>query len=243
MDTWLDANRALWNELVGVHVRAPGTYDLDSFKAGRSTLHSVEVDEVGDVQGKRLLHLQCHFGMDTLSWARRGAHAVGADFSSEAIALAQQLSTEMEVLAKFVCSNIYELPGQLDGEFDIVFTSYGILCWLPDLHGWAEVVSRFLARYGFFYIVEEHPAGNVFTECDGELITGEPYFDVGPFVETSDGSYADPTAVLRNKTSHEWQHPLADIINALIGAGTARRVLARVLVLHVPEAALDGKGR
>jgi len=219
MDTWLEANRALWDELVGVHIRARGTYDIDGFRAGSSTLRAVEVDEVGDVQGKRLLHLQCHFGMDTLSWARRGAQVVGADFSSEAISLARQLSAEVAVPADFVCSNIYELPGKLEGEFDIVFTSHGILCWLPDLHGWAEVIAHFLAPGAFFYIVEQHPAGNVFTDRDGELVAGEPYFDVGPFVETSDGSYADRTAVLQNKTSHEWQHPLSDIINALIGVG------------------------
>lgn len=219
MDTWLAQNRALWDELVGVHVRAPKAYDVESFKAGRSTLRSVEVEEVGDVQDKRLLHLQCHFGMDTLSWARRGARAVGADFSSEAIALARQLSTELEIPAEFVCSNIYELPSNLDGEFDIVFTSYGVLCWLPDLQGWAQVIGHFLASGGFFYIVEQHPTGNIFTERDGELVPGEPYFDIGPFVETTDGSYADRSAVLQNKTSHEWQHPLSAIINALVDAG------------------------
>lgn len=219
METWLEANRALWDELVGVHMRTPGTYDIDSLRAGRSTLHSIELDEVGDVRGKRLLHLQCHFGMDTLSWARRGALVVGADFSSEAVKLAQQLSTEIGMTAEFVCSNIYELPSYLDGEFDIVFTSYGILCWLPDLRGWADVIAHFLTPGGFFYIVEQHPAGNVFAEQGGELVAAEPYFDVGPFVETTDGSYADRTAVLRSKTSHEWQHPLSDVINALVGAG------------------------
>jgi SAM-dependent methyltransferase len=202
-----------------VHVGTPGTYDIKSFKAGRSTLRSVELDEVGDVSGKRLLHLQCHFGMDTLSWARRGAIAVGADFSPEAVGLAKQLSTEVGLPAEFVCSNIYELPSHLEGDFDIVFTSYGVLCWLPDLSAWADVIADFLSPGGFFYIVEQHPAGNIFGEQDGGLMAAEPYFDVGPFVETTDGSYADRTAVLKNKTSHEWQHPLSDIVNSLVRAG------------------------
>lgn len=219
MDTWLEANQAHWDELVGLHVRTAGVYDIESFKAGRSTLRSVELDEVGDVRGLRLLHLQCHFGMDTLSWARQGAQVVGADFSPEAIALAHQLSAEIGVPAEFVCANLYDLPSQLAGDFDIVFASYGVLCWLPRLKGWAEVIAHFVAAGGFFYIVEQHPAGNVFAERDGELVAAEPYFDVGPFIETSDGSYADRSAVLKNKTTHEWQHPLSEILNALIGAG------------------------
>src|SRR5450759_4560451 len=125
MDRHTQSNLARWDELVGVHLRARDTYDLDAFRAGHSTLRSLEAEEVGDVRGKRLLHLQCHFGMDTISWARRGASVVGADFSPEAITLARQLSEELSIEAEFVCSNIYELPEKLDGEFDIVFTSYG----------------------------------------------------------------------------------------------------------------------
>lgn len=219
METWRTANQALWDELVGVHVGATGTYDVDGFKAGRSTLRSIEVEEVGDTDGKQLLHLQCHFGMDTLSWARRGAQVVGADFSAEAISLARRLSAEVGVPAEFVCSDVYELPNNLSRKFDIVFTSYGILCWLPDLPRWAAVIEHFLEPGGFFYIVEQHPAGNVFTDRDGELVASEAYFDVGPFVETTEGSYADRTAVLRAKTSYEWQHPLSDIVNALTGVG------------------------
>lgn len=219
MDARLETNREHWNELVGVHVRAPGAYDVESFRAGRSTLKPIEVQEVGDVEGKRLLHLQCHFGMDTLSWARRGARVVGVDFSSEAVSLARRLSTEMDVPAEFVCSNVYELPDSLDGRLDIVFTSYGVLCWLPDLRSWAEVIAHFLSPGGFFYIAEQHPVGSIFTERDGELVASGPYFDVGPFEESRGGSYADCTVVLQNKTSFEWQHSLSDIVNALIAAG------------------------
>lgn len=219
MEAHIETNRALWNELVGVHVQAPNSYDIETFRAGRETLKPIELEEVGDVGGKRLLHLQCHFGMDTISWARHGATAVGADFSPEAIALARQLSAETNTRADFVCSNLYELPQHLEGEFDIVITSYGVLCWLPDLDAWGKVINHFLAPGGFFYIVEQHPVGGMFSEREGELVASESYFDKGPVEETSDGSYADRTAVLQNKTSYQWQHPLSEIINALTTNG------------------------
>jgi SAM-dependent methyltransferase len=219
VDARIESNRAFWDELVGVHVRAPDWYDLDTFRTGRQTLRTIETEEVGDVRGKRLLHLQCHFGMDTISWAKRGARVVGADFSPEAIGLARQLSEELSVEADFVCSNIYDLPQHLEGEFDIVFTSYGVLCWLPDLTEWGKVIDHFLAPGGFFYIVDQHPAGALFSERDGELVASEPYFDTGPIEETGDGSYADRNAILRNKTTFEWRHPLSDVVNALASNG------------------------
>jgi SAM-dependent methyltransferase len=218
MDKHTQINLAHWDELVGVHMHARDTYDLDAFRAGRSTLTPIELEEVGDVRGKRLLHLQCHFGMDTISWAKRGATVVGIDFSSEAIGVARELNAELGAGAEFVCSDVYELPGKLEGAFDIVFTSYGVLCWLPDLVQWGKVISHFLAPGGFFYIVDGHPVSGMFGE-DGELVASEPYFDVGPIEETEDGSYADRTAVIEHKTSYEWQHSLSDIINALAVSG------------------------
>jgi SAM-dependent methyltransferase len=219
MSAHMERNRALWDELVGVHVQAPNSYDIESFKAGRETLKPIELEEIGNVAGKRLLHLQCHFGMDTISWARHGASTVGVDFSPDAIALARQLSAETSANADFVCSNIYELPERLEGEFDIVYTSYGVLCWLPDLDAWGKVIDHFLAPGGFFYIVEQHPVGGMFSDRDGELVASESYFNAGPVEETSDGSYADRTAVLQNKTSYQWQHPLSEIINAVATNG------------------------
>jgi SAM-dependent methyltransferase len=219
MGVHVETNRALWDELVGVHVRATDAYDVESFKAGRETLRAIELEEVGDVAGKRLLHLQCHFGMDTISWARHGATTVGADFSPEAITLARRLSAETGAPADFVCSDIYELPERLGGEFDVVYTSYGVLCWLPDLDAWGKVIDHFLAPGGFFYIVEQHPVGAMFSDRDGNLIASESYFSAGPVEETSDGSYADRSVVLQNKTSYQWQHPLSEIINALTGNG------------------------
>ena len=214
----MQANLARWDELVGVHVHARDTYDLGAFRAGRSTLTPIELEEVGNVRGKRLLHLQCHFGMDTISWARQGATVVGIDFSSEAIGVARELNAELGAGAEFVCSDVYELPGKLEGAFDIVFTSYGVLCWLPDLTQWGNVISQFLAPGGFFYIVDGHPVSGIFGE-DGGLVASEPYFDVGPLEETEDGSYADRSAVIEHKTSYEWQHSLSEIINALAGSG------------------------
>ena len=202
-----------------MHVAAEHAYDLDTFRAGRSTLKTIETHEVGDVRGKRLLHLQCHFGMDTISWARLGASAVGVDFSPEAIRLARQLSAELSVDAEFVCSPVNDLPQHLEGDFDIVFTSYGVLLWLADLAGWARVVDHFLTPGGFFYIVESHPVGALFSERGRELVASETYFGTGPIEETSDGSYADRSAIMQNKTSFEWQHPLSEIVNALTSTG------------------------
>lgn len=219
MERHIQTNRARWDELVGVHVTARDTYDLDAFRAGRSTLKPIELEEVGDARGKRLLHLQCHFGMDTISWARRGAVVVGVDFSSEAISVARELNAELGASAEFVCSDVYDLPGKLEATFDVVFTSYGVLCWLPDLAAWGKVISRFLAPGGFFYIVDQHPVGGMFA-CEGdELVVSESYFDVGPHEETGDGSYADRTAVVENKTSYQWQHSLSEIVNVIADSG------------------------
>jgi len=215
----MQTNLARWNELVGVHVRARDTYDLDAFRAGRSTLTPIELEEVGDVLGKRLLHLQCHFGMDTISWARQGAAVVGVDFSAEAISLSRKLDADLGTKAEFVCSDVYDLPGKLEGKFDVVFTSYGVLCWLPDLTAWGKVISHFLEPGGFFYIVELHPVGGMLDDRGEGLVVSEPYFDIGPIGETRDGSYADPNAVVEHKTSYQWRHSLSDVINALADSG------------------------
>jgi SAM-dependent methyltransferase len=214
----LDANRLLWDELVSVHA-AGGFYDLAAFRAGASTLRPIEVREVGDVDGKRLLHLQCHFGMDSISWARRGASVVGVDFSPAAIDLARELAREEGVAAEFVCSDLYDLPDKLVGTFDVVFTSYGVLTWLPDLDRWASVVARYVAAEGTFYIVEQHPVGGMLEEHEGHLIASEPYFNVGPMKDESDGSYADRDAALEHRLSFQWQHSLSDVITALTSAG------------------------
>jgi SAM-dependent methyltransferase len=214
------ANRHHWDEVTPIHERSE-FYDVAGFKAGRNTLKSIEVEEVGDVNGKSLLHLQCHFGMDTMSWARLGARVVGVDFSEEAIALARSLSAELGIDAAFICSNIYALPEVLADKFDIVFTSYGVLPWLPDVNKWAEVIAHFLKPGGTFYIVEGHPFTVVFdNESDTkELRVSYPYFhSAQPARWDADGTYADKSAMVTHPT-YEWTHSLGDIINALIAAG------------------------
>jgi len=220
----MDVNRERWDEATEIHARG-NVYGLEDFKAGRCQLHPIEVEELGDVTGKRLLHLQCHFGLGTLSWARRGAVVTGVDFSPKAIALARRLAAESALDARFVETDIYALPATLSGRFDIVFASYGVLCWLPNLPRWAEIVARFLEPRGVFYIVEAHPFARVFpTDSDlrdgaTELSPVFSYFhDPGGTRWPPDADYADPTA--RYTTGeHTWQHGLADVVNALIAAG------------------------
>jgi len=220
MDEYKIANRALWNELTPIHARSE-FYDVDGFKNGRCTLSSIELEEVGDVSGKSLLHLQCHFGMDTLSWARLGAKVTGVDFSDEAINLARSLAEETGIKGNFVCSDIYELPEVLDEKFDIVFTSAGVLCWLGDLPKWAEIINHFLKPGGFFYICEGHPFSCIFDNSAGmtELKITQSYFSrPEPNHWEPEGDYAGPDAEI-TRGSYEWTHSLGSIINALIGAG------------------------
>lgn len=219
MDRFFRTNVKRWDELVDIHAKSE-YYDIKAFKAGKSTLHSIELKELGDVSDKSLLHLQCQFGLDTLSWARLGATVTGVDFSSRAIRLAESLSRGSKTPARFICSNIYELPGSLDEDFDIVFTSYGVLCWLPDMDGWAEIVSRFLKNGGIFFVVDFHPFAWIFDSDNlTELKVVRSYFhSEEPCSFEREGTYAEPEADVKNKTFYEWQHSLSDIVNALIKA-------------------------
>jgi SAM-dependent methyltransferase len=217
MNEFLDNNRSLWNGWTRLH-KPSRFYDVESFKAGRSTLEPLELEEVGEVAGKSLLHLQCHFGLDTLSWARRGAHVAGADFSDEAITFARSLASELDIPARFVCSNVYDLPAALEGRFDIVYTSYGVLSWLPELDPWAAVIAHFLKPGGFFYIAEFHPF--IFMLGDDGRTFEYPYFHTpDPIKVLSTGSYAVPDAPGFSHTEYNWSHSLADVVNALIRAG------------------------
>jgi SAM-dependent methyltransferase len=219
MNEWEKADRANWNRLAPLHARSE-FYDVAGFRAGRCSLQSLEREEVGDVAGKRLLHLQCHFGMDTLSWARLGAQVTGVDYAENAIELARSLSREIGVPAEFVCCSIYDLPHFLTGEFDIVFTSYGVLCWLPDLRRWGQVIAHFLKPGGFFYIADGHPFANVFyNEPDAtELRVAYPYFHrETPDAFEVQGSYA--VADDERYVEYEWSHGLGDIVKALVEAG------------------------
>ena len=220
MDKYLKNNQALWNERTSIHAQSE-FYDVEGFKNGRCSLKSIELEEIGDVSGKSLLHLQCHFGMDTLSWARRGAKTTGVDFSDESIKLACSLSKETGINANFIQSDIYALPDALRKKFDIVFTSYGVLAWLPDLRKWAEIIAHFLKRGGFFYIVEFHPVQYIFDDSRNStrLKIAYSYFQLDEPLKFEKGlDYADPDARLKN-ISYEWQYPMGNVITSLANAG------------------------
>ncbi len=218
-DEYLRSNRELWNAWADLHLTSE-FYDVEAFKAGKDSLDP-EDDELGDVSGSSLLHLQCHFGKDTLSWARRGARVTGADFSPRAIAAARELAEEVGIPATFVCSAIDELPDALDGRFDIVYTSRGVLGWLPDLARWGQVVAHFLAPGGTFFIHETHPTLYVFDDerSEPELHVRYPYFATAePLRFEYEGSYAVPEAKVR-VVEYAWTHSLSDIVSALLDAG------------------------
>jgi SAM-dependent methyltransferase len=168
--------------------------------------------------------LQCHFGKDTLRWALLGATVTGIDFSAKAIAYAQRLATEMHIPATFVQANVYDLPQVLHDQheqFDVVFTSDGVLGWLPDLERWGEIVGMFLKPGGVFFIYEAHPTLMIFDDTQpAELRVKYPYFhQPEPLVFAPHvGTYADPNAVV-TQTEFAWQHSLADIVNPLLRAG------------------------
>lgn len=222
---YMESNRHLWNEMTPIHVKSD-MYAVDEFKKGRNSLCSIEIEELGDVSGKTMLHLQCHFGQDTLSWARLGAKVTGVDFSDEAIAYAKQLSSDVGIKAEFIRCNIYELDQKLKGKFDIVFTSYGVLAWLPDLKEWARIISHFLKPGGIFYIVELHPFGCTFADEDvHDLEVHYPYFQSSqPMYFPPGPTYADKNSKLKNP-SHEWFHTMSDIMNSLIVNGLSIQFL------------------
>ena len=215
-------NQEMWNAWAPLHAKSD-FYDVEGFKAGRSTmLYPVEFEEVGNVKNKSLLHLQCHFGMDTLSWARQGARVTGVDFSDKAIDLARSLSKELGIEANFICCNIYDLPEKLNKKFDIVYTSGGVLCWLPDLKRWAEVITHFLKPGGFFYILDGHPFLHMLLsdspDMTGPEITRSYFYTAEPEEYQTDGSYAG-VKTDKPHTGNEWTHSMGDVINSLISSG------------------------
>ena len=211
-----ETNRALWNAWADLHIGSR-FYDVDGFLSGGSSLREIEIGEVGEVRGKTLLHLQCHFGLDTLSWARLGARVTGVDFSDRAIAHARELAERAGLDARFVCASVYDAGAALDGErFDIVFTSYGALPWLPELTRWSEAVARVVAPGGVVHVIEFHPFLDML-DGGGERLV-HPYFNLGPIRTTTAASYTgDATAAAWEEVT--WSHALGDVVNALIAAG------------------------
>ncbi|MFB7618707.1 class I SAM-dependent methyltransferase [Kitasatospora sp. NPDC056181] len=215
---WRTANRANWDERVPIHV-AGRFYDVPSFVAGGDTLQDFELTEVGGVGGKSLLHLQCHIGLDTLSWARRGATVTGLDFSAPAVEVAGDLAARIGAgTARFVTADVYDAVEALDGRaFDIVYTGRGALCWLPDINRWARTVAALVAPGGFLYLAEYHPVADVLAE-DGRTVEDD-YFRRSPMVFDEPGTYADPDAATTANLTYEWRHGVGDVVSALTAAG------------------------
>ena len=214
-DDIFDANRKQWDQRVPVHYQS-AFYNVDEFKKGQSSLTEIERDQLGDVSGKTLLHLQCHFGLDTLSWARQNALVTGVDFSGQAIARAVKLSEETGIPARFIEANVYDLPEDLNEEFDIVFTSFGAIVWLPDLTKWAAVVAKFLKPGGTFFMAEFHPALYLFDFDTGKV--SYDYFNTGMYKEQVDRSYTGSEETIAG-VEYFWNHPLAEVISALLEQG------------------------
>ena len=214
-------NHAWWNGVVETHMKSP-SYLTQAFREGGDTLHPIESAEIGDVRGKTLVHLQCHFGLDTLSLARRGARVTGLDFSANALAQARALAKDTGIDARFVESNVYDAPSALGDSYDIAYVTWGAINWLPDLHRWARVVASVLNPGGFLYLLEGHPAALMLGQKtkDEPLTPGWAYFaHEGPQVFDEEGTYADRGAKLAHTVTHEWAHPISEILSALIEAG------------------------
>lgn len=221
-EDYLKANRALWNEWAGIHARSD-FYDLENFRMGGVRLRPFELQEVGHVEGKDMLHLQCHIGTDTLSWARLGARVTGVDFSAESLGIARDLARDTGLDVRFIEADLYDLPGILDGAFDVVYTSRGTVCWLPDVPRWAQVAARFVKPGGFFYILDLHPVIYAFEDEDPSATEPRlkyPYFaQPEPLVITNTRSYADARAPVKAARQYDWTHTLGEIVTSLIEAG------------------------
>jgi len=219
-------NRKLWDAYTAIHTTG-SFYDVDRFRRDRADLRIEhwEREEVGDVAGRSLLHVQCHFGLDTLSWARMGARVTGVDFSEAAVAFAQELAREVELseVSRFLVSNVYDLPDALPEEtFDIVYTSRGVLCWLPDIVRWGEIVASFVKPGGVFYIHEAHPmlwALDDEQPTTNDLHLSYPYWSGEVITFAVDGSYADRTAHVDAEWEHGWNHSLGEVVTSLARAG------------------------
>jgi ubiquinone/menaquinone biosynthesis C-methylase UbiE len=215
LDSYFAANKDSWNKRTVVH-KDSSFYDVESFKKGKTSLNVIELQELGDVTGKSMLHLQCHFGLDTMSWEREGAIVTGIDLSDEAISTAQEISTALQLRAKFICCNVYDLRQHLDEKFDIVFTSYGTIGWLPDLDKWAKIVSYYLKPGGTFYIVDFHPVLWMMDE-QFEKIKYD-YFNTTVIAEEQTGTYTDRNAPIKSN-EYSWNHPFSEIFGALMRNG------------------------
>ena len=234
-------NRTLWDAWTAIHTTSD-FYDVQRFRDDPADvrIEPWEQTEVGEITGKRLLHVQCHFGLDTLSWARLGADVTGVDFSEPAIAFATELAAETGLAdrARFVVSDVYDLPGPLAGEtFDVVYTGRGVLGWLPELQPWARAVAAFVRPGGIFYIHEGHPVMWAIADeqtSPNDLRLGFDYWGGETLTFPVEGSYADPTAHVDAEVEHGWNHSLGEIMTALASEGLRIELLDEKRELHWP---------
>lgn len=220
---WLEQNRKLWDNRTGLHIIS-SFYDNEAFIKGKNTLNEIELQVLGDVRGKKILHLQCHFGQDSLSLARMGAHVTGVDFSPQAIETAISMSKKLSAEAQFFCHNIYDLhPSSTEYKeeiapqsFDIVFASYGTICWLPTLKEWGELIAHYLKPGGFFLLVDTHPLLLVFND---ELTHVQYDYDsINPIILESSSTYTGQKFEETLK-EYSWNHSLSSIFTSLLNAG------------------------
>lgn len=217
MENYFESNRQLWDSRVGTHIQSE-FYGMEAWRNGHCTVPDLDLALLGDLKGKTLLHLQCHFGQDTLSLARLGASVAGADLSPAAITQAQQLAQELGLEAHFVCCNVLDLRDHLTGQFDIVYTSYGTIGWLPDLKPWAAVVAHFLKPGGHFVIADFHPM--MWSLDLSNFTVAYHYFNNEVIVEEEVGSYTNPDhREGASQTTYSWNHPISDILSPLLAEG------------------------
>ncbi len=212
---YIAINRKSWNNRTDIHIKSD-FYDIEGFLNGKTSLQDIELQRLGNVEGKTILHLQCHFGQDSISLSRLGAEVTGVDLSDKAIEYARQIAKDTQSNADFICCDLYDLPNHLNRQFDIVFTSYGTIGWLPDLDKWAKVIATFLKPGGQFIFVEFHPVVWMFDDHFEKI--GYRYFNSGAIIETENGTYADRTAAL-NAEYVMWNHGLGEVVNSLTKNG------------------------
>ncbi|WP_406291678.1 class I SAM-dependent methyltransferase [Streptomyces sp. NBC_00624] len=220
LDDELAANRALWDARAWAHGTTPNDkyYDVDSFLAGRQTLYGIELELAGDVTGQDVLHLQCHFGMDTLNWARLGARVTGVDFSSTAIVRARELAERAGLTADFVEADTQNLPSDLADGFDLVIATYGVMCWIGDLDAWMHGAAMALRPGGRLVLVDLHPAFQTLASYE-PLVADWPYGGGQPQREAVTGTYADPDLPMASQEVVQYPHSVGEIVTAAAGAG------------------------
>lgn len=212
-----EINKETWNKKTAVHFESE-FYDKDAFAKAKNSLNTYELTALGDVKGNKLLHLQCHFGQDTLSWAHKGAEVTGVDISDEAIKLARKLSKELDIPAQFVCCNVLETSDYVEDKFDIIFTSYGTIGWLPDLKPWAQMISERLKSGGIFYIADFHPIAWMYDYNVTPPVMKYHYAREEAIYDEYEGTYANNTSKIISK-EYGWNHSLSEVVQSLLNAG------------------------